>query len=149
MKNLLKITKNNLPVNQSKKLLAKRFNVNIEHVQPVHISDITEHGFRLQVLDRDYYLPQWRYPYFFDATEAEIRDVALLFEDYVRWESLDLRFELEQLDHPEEGVAFSQFVRGVPRKDLFEKYVNTSTGFAMIDIAREQEAQRLSECRDE
>lgn len=108
-------------------------------ILPVKISEISEHGFRLQVLDRDYYLSRYRYPYFSDATEEEIRDAVLMYESHIQWKTLDLRFELEQLDHPEEGTTFSLFVRGIPRPDLFEEYFDKETGFAMIARARELE----------
>jgi len=107
----------------------------------VKISEISENGFRLQVLDRNYYLSRGRYPYFSDATEEEIQDVTLCGE-LLCWESLDLQFELEQLDHPETGIAFSLLVRGVPRPDLFAQYFDKETGLAMIDKARDLETRR-------
>jgi hypothetical protein len=99
---------------------------------PVKISEISENGFRLQVLNKDYYLTRKRYPYFSDATEAEIRDVVLQFHTNLRWEMLDLDFELEQLDHPEEGYAFNLFVRGVARPDLFAQYALDQNGHRLI-----------------
>ena len=95
----------------------------VNAVIPVNISEITDNGFRLQVLNRDYYLTRERYPYFSDATEAEIRDVVLKWENRLHWEALDLDFTLEVLDHPEKSVRFCHYVRGVPRPDLFEGFL--------------------------
>jgi len=110
-------------------------NVEIPEKAPsVIISEISETGFRLQVGDMDFYLPRWRYPYFSDATEAEIRDV-VLHGELLCWKALDLQFELEQLAHPEEGYCFGLLVRGVPRPDLFEGYALDKNGFRLIPKA--------------
>ena len=93
-----------------------------KYAHPVTISEITENGFRLQVLNREYYLGRLRYPYFSDATEEEIRDVSFLGDEKkgcFYWNVLELRFDLWQLDNPDESYLLGQFVRGVPRPDLF------------------------------
>jgi len=102
---------------------AKRGRVKIKKVLPVDVSEISSKGFRVQVLDRDYYLSFERYPWFRDATEAEIREVVCKWESLLCWETLDLDFRFELLDHPEKSVIFCPYVRGVPRLDLFEGFV--------------------------
>lgn len=88
----------------------------------VRISEISENGFRVQVLNRDYYLDRSRYPYFSDATEEEIQDVSFMgYETHGRlyWDALELGFELWQLDNPDKSYLLGNAVRGVPRPDLF------------------------------
>ena len=92
------------------------------YVHPVKISEISEKGFRVQVVNRDYYLCRSRYPYFSDATDEEIRDVSFLGDEeggLLSWDALELDFELWQLDCPDKSYLLGMSIRGVPRPDLF------------------------------
>ncbi len=98
----------------------------VEATLPVTVSELTKRGFRIHVLDKNFYLSFKKYPWFSDATEEEIRDVVLKFEYRVHWEMLDVDFELEQLEHPRKKYLMPfRYVRGVPRLDLFENKENT------------------------
>jgi len=94
-------------------------------IHPVQISEISEQGFRVQVLNRDYFLARSRYPYFSDATEEEIRDVSFMGDETqgsLYWDALELHFELWQLDDPDKSYLLGNAVRGVPRPDLFANH---------------------------
>lgn len=42
-----------------------------------------------------------RYPWFAEATMAEIRDVTLLHGHHLHWPRLDVDLHLESIEHPE------------------------------------------------
>ena len=97
----------------------------VEATLPVTVTELTKRGFRIHVLDKNFYLSFKKYPWFSDATEEEIRDVVLKFEYRVHWEALDVDFEIEQLEHPRKKYLMPfRYVRGEPRLDLFEKKEN-------------------------
>ncbi len=62
---------------------------------------LTPHALWLAVGGRELMLDFKRFPWFADATIADVRDVQLLHGDHLHWPRLDVDLHLESLEHPE------------------------------------------------
>lgn len=63
--------------------------------------NISKHGFWLKIHDREYYLAFDDFPWFRNATIAEILAVELPQPDHLYWPALDVDLHLDSLEHPE------------------------------------------------
>ena len=61
---------------------------------------ISPHGIWLWVQGREFLLTFDRYPWFRDATIAQIHRVELQHGAHLRWPDLDVDLELDSLTHP-------------------------------------------------
>jgi hypothetical protein len=69
--------------------------VNTSH----NVTSIENQGFWLLVDEHEYFVPFADYPAFYDATVAQIYNVARLSPEQFHWPDLDVDIELEALKH--------------------------------------------------
>lgn len=67
----------------------------------VEISAVTAEGVRIVIDGRERFMPFKRFPWFKDATIAQILNVEYELEDDLRWPDLDVDLHIESIDHPE------------------------------------------------
>ncbi len=61
------------------------------------VQDVSPHGVWLYVKGIEYFLPYSAYPWFEDATVADIHDVQLLHQSHLHWPRLDIDLKIESL----------------------------------------------------
>jgi Protein of unknown function (DUF2442) len=81
----------------------------------VEVANVTSSGFWLLVEDRERFLPFKDFPWFRDATIAELTHVLLPSPHHLYWPTLDIDLAVESLDHPEKYPLVS---RARPNKRL-------------------------------
>ncbi|MCY3020754.1 MAG: DUF2442 domain-containing protein [Planctomycetota bacterium] len=67
----------------------------------VEVTNIDRFGFWVLVADREYFLSYDEFPWFRQATIAQILNVELLHGDHLMWPDLDVDLCLESLNAPE------------------------------------------------
>ena len=65
------------------------------------ILHISPFGFWIDVLGKEYFLSFKQYPWFKDASVAEICHFELLHKRHLHWPDLDVDLDLNSLEHPE------------------------------------------------
>lgn len=65
------------------------------------VLNISQNGVWLFVSNREYFMSFKQYPWFKEATIAEIQNVKLLHGHHLHWEDLDIDLELESIKSPE------------------------------------------------
>ena len=66
----------------------------------VEVLNIDSHGIWLFVKGKEYFLPYEEYPWFRDATIADIIDVEILHDHHIHWPTLDVDLSLTSLEDP-------------------------------------------------
>lgn len=79
-----------------------------ESISEVEVTNISEHGFWLFIGEKEYFLPFKQFPWFKDATIAEISDVVFLKNEHLFWEKLDIDLTLNIIEHPEKYPLISK-----------------------------------------
>ncbi len=73
-----------------------------KHTLPdAEVVGVSPHGIWLWVAGSEFLLPFETYPWFREATIAEIHNVELLHQHHLHWPDLDVDLELESLRSPE------------------------------------------------
>lgn len=72
-----------------------------KNISEVEIQNISSHGIWLYVQGKEFFLPFGEYPWFKNATIADIHFVELLGPHHLHWPALDVDIELESLEQPE------------------------------------------------
>ena len=67
----------------------------------VSVQSIMPNGIFLTVYDNDYYLSYNRLPWFRNAKISDIFNVAMMGDDAIRWDALDVDLEIDSLKYPE------------------------------------------------
>src|SRR2546430_7922518 len=67
----------------------------------VEVTNVSPHGFWLLVGRREYFVRFTDFPWFRDATIAELMRVELPSPHHLYWPDLDVDLAVESLDHPE------------------------------------------------
>src|SRR5213592_3611453 len=67
----------------------------------VEVPNVSPHGFWLLVEQREYFVRFTDFPWFRDATIAELMRVELPSPHHLYWPDLDVDLAVESLDHPE------------------------------------------------
>jgi len=67
----------------------------------VEVSNITGHGFWLLVQGTEHFVAFDLFPWFRDASVAQILNVTLPSAHHLYWPELDVDLALDSLDHPE------------------------------------------------
>ena len=67
----------------------------------VEVTNISRHGFWLLLDDRELFLPFERFPWFADATVAEILEVTLPGRGHLHWPKLDVDLAVDSIEHPD------------------------------------------------
>ena len=81
----------------------------------VEVSNVSLHGLWLLVEQREHFVPFKDFPWFRDATIAELTNVELLSPHHLYWPDLDVDLAVDSLDHPERYPLVS---RAQPNKRL-------------------------------
>ena len=81
----------------------------------VEVTNVSPHGFWLLVEQREYFVLFKDFPWFRDATIAELMKVELPSPHHLYWPDLDVDLAVESLDHPERYPLVS---RARPNKRL-------------------------------
>lgn len=79
-----------------------------ESILEVEVTNISEHGFWLLVGEKEYFLPFKQFPWFKEATIAEISDVVFLNNEHLFWEKLDIDLTLNMIEYPEKYPLISK-----------------------------------------
>jgi hypothetical protein len=79
-----------------------------EDILGVEVTNISEHGFWLFIGEKEYFLPFEEFPWFKEATIAEISDVVFLKNEHLFWEKLDIDLTLNIIEHPEKYPLISK-----------------------------------------
>lgn len=67
----------------------------------VEIQNISQRGIWLLAYGHEYFLSFKDYPWFKEATIADLHNVKLLHRSHLYWPALDVDLDLESLKHPE------------------------------------------------
>ena len=65
------------------------------------VTNISPHGFWILLSDKEYFLPFDRFPWFKNASVAEIADLEVLHGTHLHWTKLDVDLSLKILDEPQ------------------------------------------------
>jgi hypothetical protein len=74
----------------------------------VEVTNVSPHGFWLLVEQREYFVAFRDFPWFRDATIAELTRVQLPSPHHLYWPDLDVDLAVESLDHPERYPLMSR-----------------------------------------
>lgn len=72
------------------------------------ITNISEHGFWVSIDQAEYFLPFEQFPWFKDASVAQITNVQLLHKTHLYWPDLDVDLSLEIIQSPEKYKLISK-----------------------------------------
>ncbi len=67
----------------------------------VELSNVSAHGLWLLIDERELYLPFDQFPWFRDATIAQLARIDRPAPDHLRWPDLDVDLSLASIEHPE------------------------------------------------
>ena len=85
------------------------------NISVVEVANVSPHGFWLLVEERERFVPFKDFPWFRDATIAELTNVELPSPHHLYWPDLDVDLAVDALDHPERYPLVS---RAQPLKRL-------------------------------
>jgi hypothetical protein len=80
----------------------------------VEVGNVSAHGFWLLVGERERFLSFADFPWFRDATIAQLTDVELPSAHHLYWPQLDVDLAVEAVDHPERYPLVSRATAGRP-----------------------------------
>ena len=72
-----------------------------QSISAVEVTNVSPHGFWLLVEEREHFVPFKDFPWFRDASIAELMKVELPSPHHLYWPRLDVDLAVESLDHPE------------------------------------------------
>jgi len=67
----------------------------------VELLNVSPHGMWILVDDAEHYLPFEQFPWFRDATVAQLSLIERPRRSHLRWPQLDVDLELDAVEHPE------------------------------------------------
>ena len=65
------------------------------------VTNVSPHGFWMLLEQREYFVPFKDFPWFRDATIAELTKLQLPSSHHLYWPDLDVDLAIESLEHPE------------------------------------------------
>jgi hypothetical protein len=68
----------------------------------IEVTNISIHGFWLLISRKEYFLPFEKFPWFRNATIANIHDVMLTHSTHLYWPSLDIDLNLDSIENPDQ-----------------------------------------------
>jgi hypothetical protein len=74
----------------------------------VEVTNISIHGFWILIGEKEYFLSFTEFPWFRDATIAEITDVTIVKKEHLFWEKLDVDLTLNMIENPENYPLISK-----------------------------------------
>lgn len=66
------------------------------------VTNISSHGFWPYMNEREYIISFKDFPWFKNAKISEILDVKVLHQSHLYWKNLDIDFELDSIENPEQ-----------------------------------------------
>jgi hypothetical protein len=79
-----------------------------ERISEIEVTNISEHGFWLLIEEKEYFLPFVDFPWFKNATIAEISDVVFLNNEHLFWGKLDVDLTLYMIKDPSKYPLISK-----------------------------------------
>ena len=73
-----------------------------ERTLEAEVTNISTHGFWLWLQGRELFLPFADFPWFENASVAQITNVEWQSEDHLYWPNLDIDLSVRSIEHPEE-----------------------------------------------
>ena len=67
----------------------------------VELANVSQHGLWLFIDGREHFLPFDSFPWFRDATIAELGRIERLGPDHLHWPDLDVDLTVDSIEHPE------------------------------------------------
>ena len=74
----------------------------------VELSNVSRHGLWVLVDGREYFLSYDAFPWFRDATVAQLSGIERPAQDHLRWPELDVDLNLDSIDHPDRYPLMSR-----------------------------------------
>ena len=81
---------------------------------PAEVTNVSAHGFWLFVGERELFVPFKEFPWFRDASIAQLCNVEWPQADHLHWPDLDVDLSVESIDHPERFPLMSRAKRKSP-----------------------------------
>ena len=75
---------------------------------PAEVTNVSPHGFRLFVGERELFVPFKEFPWFREASVREITNVQLPSPHHLYWPDLDIDLAVESIEHPEKYPLVSK-----------------------------------------
>lgn len=72
-----------------------------KNTSEVEVTNVSIHGIWVYVSGTEYFLPYDKFPWFREASIAEIHGVELIHGHHLHWPELDVDLEIESLQKPE------------------------------------------------
>ena len=72
-----------------------------KNISKPEVTNISEHGFWLFIDEKEYFLPFKSYPWFVDATVAQITNIELSHKNHLYWRELDIDLSINVIKNPE------------------------------------------------
>ena len=69
-------------------------------ISQVEVLNVSPHGFWVMVSDREYFLDFEQFPWFQEATLAQLFAVELHHGQHLYWPELDVDLDLDRMEHP-------------------------------------------------
>ncbi len=76
----------------------------------VEVTNISKHGFWLLLRDRELFLPFSEFPWFKEATIAQLIAVEWPSPHHLYWPDLDIDLAVESIEHPERFPLVSRLM---------------------------------------
>ena len=74
----------------------------------VEVANVSSHGFWMFLGDRELFVPFAKFPWFKDASIAELSDVTRPSEDHLHWPRLDIDLAVDSIEHPDRYPLMSR-----------------------------------------
>ena len=72
-----------------------------KRISKPEVMNVSTHGFWLSIDGRELFLPFVNFPWFRDASIAELVEVTRPSREHVHWPALDVDLAIESIEHPE------------------------------------------------
>ena len=80
----------------------------------VEVTNVSKHGFWLLLEERELFVPFSAFPWFRDASIAEVVGVTMPSSGHLHWPALDIDLAIESIEHPDRFPLVSRVA--VPRR---------------------------------
>ena len=79
------------------------------NILAVEVTNVTQKGLWIFIQNREYFLDYTLYPWFRNATIAQVMNVELLHDIHLYWPDIDVDLEIQSLENPQEYPLISHF----------------------------------------
>ena len=81
-------------------------------ISNVEVLNVSPHGFWLMVAGQEFFLGYEDFPWFRNATMAQLFGVELHHQDHLYWPELDVDLDLDRIAHPEKYPLVARMENG-------------------------------------